>query len=637
MGTDSRIGTEIAGYRIESVLGRGGMGVVYLAEDTRLGRKVALKLLSPDLAADDRFRDRFVRESRVAASIEDPNIVPIHEAGEADGVLFIAMRYVRGTDLETLLEEGPVDPARAVGIVSQAARGLDAAHREGLVHRDVKPGNILLVPGSEPGTEHVYLSDFGLTKRASSDSGITGTGQFVGTLDYAAPEQFTGEPLDARTDVYSLGCVLYECLTGAPPYRKDRDAALMYAHLNEPPPKPTAQRPELPAAVDDVVATAMAKSPDDRYPTAGALAAAARDSLPAAATGLPAAGRRRRRAVIPSVAGAVAAVVVVAIVAVLLSRGGSPATTASPGPPSSTQTVSTPPLGFARGVVSIDPRTGAIDERVPGPGQIPVSGLTSPIVAGEGAVWTVQGTAVVRIDPATGEVTSIPVNLITPDVAVGQGAIWALASVALGAGGQLIRIDPATSKVADEIDLPNGGDVRFVEAVPGAVWVAGQGGAMTRVDPGSDHAGKPIQVATSIDGLAFGGGALWVLDRLDATVLKLDPDTGGLLATFPVGGNPSAITVGLGSVWVADGTSGTVARLDPDTGTLTGPIRVGEAPVAITTGFGDVWVANQGDGTLSRIDPVTNDATEITVGTPVAGIAADTISHRLWVVVSPRT
>ncbi len=637
MASDPRIGITIAGYRIESALGRGGMGVVYLAEDTRLGRKVALKVLSPDLASDARFQDRFVRESRIAASIEDPNIVPIYEAGEADGVLFIAMRHVRGTDLEAVLEEGPVLPERAVAIVSQAARGLDAAHREGLVHRDVKPGNILLVPGSEPGTEHVYLSDFGLTKRASSDSGITGTGQFVGTLDYAAPEQFTGEPLDARTDVYSLGCVLYECLTGAPPYRKDRDAALMYAHLNEPPPKPTAERPELPAAIDDVVATAMAKRPADRYGTAGALAAAARDALPPAATGPPAAGRRRRRVVVPSLAGAVAVVAVVAVAA-LLSRGGSSGTTASPGPPSSTESVSTPPLvGFARGVVAIDPRTGAIDRQVPGPGQIPVTGLTPPIVAGEGAVWTVQGTAVVRIDPTTGEVTSIPANLVTADVSVGQGAIWALASVGLGGGGQLIRIDPATREVADEIDLPNEGDVRFVEAVPGAVWVAGQGGAMTRVDPGSNHAGKPMEVATSIDGLAFGAGTLWVLDRLDATVLKLEPGTGSLLATFPLSGNPSAITVGLGSVWVVDGTSGTVARVDPDTGATRGPIRVGEAPVAITTGFGAVWVTNQGDGTLSRIDPVTNDATEITVGTPVAGVAADPISHRLWVVVSPRT
>lgn len=268
---DLGLGSEFAGYRIESVLGRGGMGVVYLAEHRGLGRKVALKVLAPDLAEDERFRERFVRESRIAASLEHPNIVPIHEAGEVDGVLYIAMRYVEGTDLRSLLrDQGALEPQRAAAIVGQVAGALDAAHERGLVHRDVKPANVLIAKavGSTAG-EHVYLSDFGLTKRTSSESGLTNTGQFVGTLDYAAPEQFEGKPLDARTDVYSLGCLLYECVTGQSPFRRENDAALMYAHLMEQAPAPTSVRPGLPKGIDPVVSRAMAKKPTDRYDGAG--------------------------------------------------------------------------------------------------------------------------------------------------------------------------------------------------------------------------------------------------------------------------------------------------------------------------------------------------------------------------------
>src|ERR671924_602951 len=210
--SDPRIGQAFAGYRVEELIGRGGMGAVYRAEDMRLARKVALKLLIPDLAEDERFRERFLRESRLAAAIDHPNIVPIYQAGEIDGVLFIAMRFVEGIDLGRLLtEEKRLEPSRVVLIVEQIANALDAAHERGLVHRDVKPGNILLF------REHCYLADFGLTKQTSSISGLTGTGQLIGTVDYVAPEQVRGETLDARTDEYALACVAYECLTAAPP------------------------------------------------------------------------------------------------------------------------------------------------------------------------------------------------------------------------------------------------------------------------------------------------------------------------------------------------------------------------------------------------------------------------------------
>jgi DNA-binding SARP family transcriptional activator/tRNA A-37 threonylcarbamoyl transferase component Bud32 len=315
---DLQPGSEFAGYRIVSTLGRGGMAVVYLAEHDFLQRKVALKVLAPQLAEDERFRERFVRESRLAASLDHPNVVPIYEAGASGGDLFIAMRYVEGTDLRTLLtESGALDPARAVSITRQVAAALDAAHEQGLVHRDVKPGNVLVARtrGSEA-SEHVYLSDFGLTKRSTSESGVTGTGQFVGTLDYAAPEQFQGGTPDARTDVYSMGCVLFECLTGHPPFRSENDAGLMYAHLQQQPPSVTADRPDLPKEIDEVIARAMAKAPGNRQPSAGTLADEATRALHVGVPGEAGADGRgsllRRLAPVLAVAAALVVGIVVA-------------------------------------------------------------------------------------------------------------------------------------------------------------------------------------------------------------------------------------------------------------------------------------------------------------------------------------
>jgi WD40 repeat protein len=273
---DPRVGTELAGYRIESLLGCGGMSVVYVAEDLRLKRKVALKLLAAGLAEDESFRDRFLRESELAASIDHPNIVPIYEAGATEDLLFIAMRYVEGRDLKEHLERGRVDTADAIGIVAQVASALDAAHARGLVHRDVKPSNVLLDTGARPdGSDHVYLADFGLTTRASDGTGIGDRGRLLGTIDYVAPEQIAGEEIDGRADVYSLGCVLYECLLGQAPFRSDSDLAVVFAHLEEEPPSPSAQRPELPAALDGVIARALAKEPEQRYPSCREFARAA--------------------------------------------------------------------------------------------------------------------------------------------------------------------------------------------------------------------------------------------------------------------------------------------------------------------------------------------------------------------------
>jgi N-acetylneuraminic acid mutarotase/predicted Ser/Thr protein kinase len=264
------IGSEFAGYRIEEIAARGGMGVVYRATQLRLTRTVALKLVTPALARDASFRERFRREWMIAASIDHPNVIPVYEAGEEDGVLFIAMRWVAGTNLREVIDRGALEPSHAAHLVSQVARALDAAHERDLIHRDIKPANILIT-----GQDHVYLSDFGLTKHASSISGLTRTGQWVGTVDYTAPEQIEGETVSRRTDVYSLGCVLFEALTGRTPYKRENDLATLWAHVYTPPPSVLELSPDIPARFDDVVQRAMAKDPAERYASAGELGRAA--------------------------------------------------------------------------------------------------------------------------------------------------------------------------------------------------------------------------------------------------------------------------------------------------------------------------------------------------------------------------
>ena len=272
-------GSLVAGYLLEEQVGAGGMAVVFRARDERLGRLVALKVLASALAADAGFRQRFLRESRAAAAVDDPHIIPVYEAGEADGVLFIAMRYVPGGDVRTLVRrEGPLSAGRAAAIISAVASALDSAHAVGLVHRDVKPANMLM-DARVGRPDHVYLSDFGLSKPALAATGLTRTGQFLGTLDYVAPEQLGGQPMDGRADQYALACAAFELLAGSPPFHREDAMAVMYAHSSQPPPLLTSQRPDLPAAADQVLARALAKAPADRYASCCEFADALRGSL----------------------------------------------------------------------------------------------------------------------------------------------------------------------------------------------------------------------------------------------------------------------------------------------------------------------------------------------------------------------
>jgi serine/threonine-protein kinase len=323
MAPELASGATVGAFRIESFLARGAMAQVYRARD-REGRVVALKLLDPSLAHDERFRQRFLRESELATRLDHPNVVATLASGEDSGRLFLAMELVEGSDLRELLRrEGRLGPERAVAVVEQIASALDTAHKAGLVHRDVKPGNILVREAG--GEERASICDFGLARHVSSVSSLTGERGFVGTIDYVPPEQIENGTVDERADVYALGCVLYECLTGTRPFERDSELAVIFAHLNEPPPKPTDVRADLPAAFDEVIAIALAKDPDERYSSCGELAAAARAAL----QGEVLARRKpRRRLLFAGIAAAVAAAVTVPLAVLLPSRssGSEPVT-----------------------------------------------------------------------------------------------------------------------------------------------------------------------------------------------------------------------------------------------------------------------------------------------------------------------
>ena len=271
-------GTVFGGYRIESFVARGGMGMIYKATQLALDRTVALKLVAPELADDEDFRERFKREAHRAAAIDHSNIVPVYEAGEIDGQLFLAMRFVVGTDLQTTLaQERRLSPQRAAAIIVQVAGALDAAHDRGLVHRDVKPGNILI--SEEYGEERAYLTDFGLTKNTATEAHLTRTGHVVGTLDYIAPEQVEGHAVDGRADTYALACVMYRAVTGRIPFDRPTEVAKMWAHLNDPPPSAAEASPTVSPELDATIRRGMAKRPEERYSSTGQFARAARAAV----------------------------------------------------------------------------------------------------------------------------------------------------------------------------------------------------------------------------------------------------------------------------------------------------------------------------------------------------------------------
>ena len=615
--SDARIGSEVAGYRIVSVLGQGGMGTVYLAEQTSPRRNVVVKLLRPDLSRDEAFRQRFVHESEAAASTEHPNIVPIYSAGEADGVLYIAMRYVEGDDLRHLISNrGPLPPDRAIEIVSQIASALDVAHARGLVHRDVKPGNILLDEGG-----NAYLSDFGLIKRSTVDTGLTETGQFMGSIEYCAPEQIRGDEVDSRADVYSLACVLYESIAGRPPFQRDTEVATLYAHLEQDPPRLASDGSGPVRELDPVVAKAMAKRPSDRYASAGEFARAARHVAGVTSGERQAATPRSPRGRILLVAGALAAALAAAGLALALSSGddGTP-----PSDPAAT--------GSLTNVVQrIDPRTGEVMQSIGGINQKAENLRVSGFAAGEGGLWVTNFANLQHVDPVSGTVranVSIQSPFLTPIVAF--RIVW------IATDDAVERINPATDELLRPIGLEQLSGIAippYIAAGEGAVWVV-LDKVLSQIDPATNeivHETTPVPGST---GIAVGEGAVWVIDKLTGSLTAIDPATGEARASADLPGNLDDVVAGGGSVWVLDRAVGTVSVVDPQSLTEDATVRVGDEEQNLVFGAGAVWLADGPATTLSRIDPVTRELTTYPMAGPVVDVAVDQDTGTLWVLIS---
>jgi serine/threonine-protein kinase len=563
------------------------MGEVFRAIDVRLDRPVALKLLVEQLSGDEGFRERLLRESRLAASLDHPNVVPIYEAGEADGRLFIAMRYVAGTDLKSLLRrEGALEPERAVAIASQVAEALDAAHRKGLVHRDVKPSNVLL--DQEGGREHVYLADFGLTQSVS-DTGPT-DGQLMGTVDYVAPEQIRGDRVDGRADVYALGCLLFETLTGTLPFSGGSDVAVVYAHLEEDPPRASERRPGLPQAVDAVFARGMAKDPEDRPASCGALVDEARTTL-----GLvqrePA--TRPRVALVALIAAVVAAAAATA--ALLATRGG------TPGPPVD-----------GGSLVRIDPETNEVTA------SYAVSAHPGIVVTAQDRVWLgdFRDGSLWRLDPERGDVQRFTTTGEPRDLTSLGGQIYVAGDGETMVKGTVTRYDAVTGTRQSAVPVL----ACSVAAGEGVLWAAGcplivrlstDAGDMrvllrAAVPFQQPHSAETTRIA--MHDMAVGEGALWVLgDPVDRRVFRVDRRTGEILDTTELTFAPRSIAAGEGAVWVTGSVDDVVARLDPASGSRLQTIDVGRGASGVAVGSGAVWVASALAREVSRIDPVSGE------------------------------
>ena len=591
----------MAGYRIEEQIARGGMGVVYRATHLGLERPVALKVIARELVDRPGFRERFLRESRLAARLEHPAVVPVYDSREVEGELIVAMRLVKGGDLRRLIDrDGPLPPQRAINLLAQVADALDAAHTAGIVHRDVKPHNILIEG------DRAYLSDFGLAK-AVDESGAASGASVVGTAQYMSPEQWRGDSIGPAADVYSLGCVLYEALTGIAPFGRAEAES----------------DPQMPHEVETVIRRAVAKEPEERYATATALIAAARaaegsEVRPTAVLSHD----HSERTTVPNrsqsffrrlggrattwLVGGVLIVVAAMVAAVLFLLLG------SDGPEVSDPVkVGTPPLRIA---------------------------------AGAKTVWVTSekdGT-LTKLDPETGDILGKPHRLGAgiSGVAIGSNWTWATNSQT----GKLLRLDPKSGRVLKAIDLP--GEPGPLALGGGRVWVADEGGkgitavnaeagevykqglppqaqklrlawgaqglwvtvaeanALRRVDPRTLLAEDPIRVGPGPAGVTIAGGFVWVAASRQGAVTKADPSLRVVVDSIDVEGHPGGIDGGTSAVWVADREADAVRKIDLESGEVEGaPIEVGPEPGAVAVGGDAVWVANNGDGTVTRIEP----------------------------------
>jgi serine/threonine protein kinase len=609
---DLSVGDEVAGYRIDARLARGGMGVVYRATHLGLDRPVALKVIARELAGDSSFRDRFLRESRLAARLDHPAVVPVYDSREVDGELFVAMRLVEGGDLRGLIDrDGPLPPDRATALLGQVAEALDAAHAAGIVHRDVKPHNVL-VEG-----DRAYLSDFGLAK-SLEDSSVSGA-SVVGTAAYMSPEQWRGEAVGPAGDVYSLGCVLYEAVTGVVPMaRADADPATT-----------PSLSPDLEAAIEK----ATAPRPEDRFPTAGALIEAARagerptqimsptdadrptrrgrlnrrapergrpnppiapvrTTAGAGAVGKDDRGWGRRRSLM--VGGALALVAAVVVVVLLLTGGDS-------GPKVS------PPVAIGKSPLRI--------------------------AAGSEKIWVLSEpeATLTRIDAETDRIIGAPIDMPkgVAAVAVGGGSVW----VTDAKSGELLRVDDESGAINQRIDV--GGHPGPLVYGGGRIWVADTKGAgITAVNAkGGRIVRRHLGPHTAPLRLATGAGSLWVSSATTGQVHHIGLAAFAIGKSIPAGRHPAGITVAHGLVWVADARSGSVVRVDPSVQAVSGsPIEVGEAPGGIDAGPNLLWVTVAGEDAVRRLELPSGepDGGPIAVGPAPSAVAVGETA--VWIV-----
>ncbi|WP_459972617.1 protein kinase domain-containing protein [Mycobacterium sp. MUNTM1] len=581
-----RTPSEFGPYQLKRLLGRGGFGEVYEAFDTDKNRTVALKLLPPSYSADPSFRKRLFREASTAGRLNEPHIVPIHNYGEIEGLLFIDMRLIPGPDLRSVLNEhGPLKPARAVSIVGQIASALDAAHAERIIHRDVKPANILLTPD-----DFACLVDFGLAN-AATDAKLTSAGTTIGTFAYMAPERFTDEEADHRSDIYALACVLYECLTGASPYQSSDRAALIAAHLTTPVPRPS-QNPGVPAGFDEVIARGMAKKPGDRYSKAGELAAGARRVLASAprdasimgataaeiqatatTTANPPTHRQRRIVLL-----ATAAVVILAATAVplwLSNHTSNPAATIPPKnpavPASIARIAATIPVGKRPEAVAVDPK-----------------GHTAYTANYEDGTVSVIDT-VKRTNIATLQVGNGPVSM---------------------------AVDPASHTACTANNRDD--TVSLIDTTSGAVTAA--------VKVGTNPWG------VGIDPVAH---AAYVANMWDYSVSVINLDSHTVTATIPVGKNPYGVAVdpAAHTAYIANSSDGTLSAIDTRNHNVTATIPVGNDPrgVAVDPVTHTLYVTNEAEGTASVINPETQQVIDkIHIGNSPYGVAVDPNIHTFY-------
>jgi hypothetical protein len=658
-----QVGSQFAGYRIESVVGRGGMGVVYRARQPDLDRTVALKLIAPDTLEDAAARERFVSEARHAAAIEHPNVVPIYAAGESDGVAYFVMRFVEGDDVRTRVKrDGPLAPRVAASIAVSVGAALDAIHSAGLVHRDVKPANILLADG-----DHVYLTDFGLARAARRAGSTTGSGRWAGSLHYAAPEQIRGGRVDARADVYALGGVLVFMLTGRVPFDRDSDEATLWAQVTDPPPRPSQLRRGLPKRLDDVVVTAMAKRPEDRYASAGDLGSAVlaavaggraprhrgavaqgaaspsgarpvpglRDDAPTLTSfDLSVSAPARRRGV-RAAAVVAAGVVVAAVVAVLaLSRGSGhpalhPATaTSTPARPAATAATAAP----TSSPTPAGARVAAVFRSVPRPTHIAhvgselwVTGTNRPLTRMDaltgrhrargpsGDAISARGNVVwianqlqrelVAIAAAAPHrvITRVALAQIPVDVAADpQGGAWVGVDEPhyVGPGG-VLHYD-AGGRLLHQISVPAG--VNSVVLAPKSIWVAEHSEpVLLRFDVRTGQTRRGAHLFQPASWMAYGGGSVWATLPESDSIARVRP--GGASSYADAGRRPEHLTYSGGRVYVSSRVDQTLRVIDPRTmKPAQKPLSMPLNPYAVTSDRRHVWVTSLGADTVTRVD-----------------------------------